>query len=230
MGDETMICELSLDQKFQLLGIIADGLAAVGAIVAIFIALKANKQNREEMKMTSKIEERSANIAFLDKRLSIIQDIIDDKPVSDEILYVMFEAVDSKTNQELHKRIAHIKKLEELRDKAEQNIFLAGKPDGEGGYISTYQEEFEHLRKCISKGVANDEMRKRYKEICDKQAINVYPDVENKQGKGKLTPLYTIEEELEEEKEKYNKEKEKFVDMLKKYVRSGIQTIDEEVK
>lgn len=219
-------CEFVL----QVISICVDAAVGVLTLLALKAALIANKQNREEMKMTSKIEERSANIAFLDKRLSIIQDIIDNNPVSDEILYVMFDAVDSKTNQELHKRIAHIKKLEELRDKAEQNIFLAGKPDGEGGYISTYREEFEHLRKCISKGVANDEMRKRYKEICDIQAINVYPDVENKQGKGKLTPLYTIEEELEEEKEKYNKEKEEFVDMLKKYVRSGIQTVDEEVK
>lgn len=217
-------CEIVL----QVISIGVDTAVGVLTLLALKAALTANKQNREEMKMTANIEERSANIAFLDKRLSIIQDIIDNNPVSDEILYVMFDDVASKTNQKLHKRIAHIKKLEELRDKAEKNIFLAEKPDGEGGYISTYREEFEHLRKCISKGVANDEMRKKYKEICDIQAIHVYPDDKKEQGKGKLISLYTIEAELEKEKEVYDKKKEEFVDILKNYVKSGIQSKSED--
>lgn len=90
-------CEFVL----QVISICVDAAVGVLTLLALKAALIANKQNREEMKMTSKIEERSANIAFLDKRLSIIQDIIDNNPVSDEILYVMFDAVDSKTNHEI---------------------------------------------------------------------------------------------------------------------------------
>lgn len=77
-----MICDWNLDQKLQFCGIIVDGLAAIGAIAAIFIALKANKQNRTEIAQAQaeiansiKIQEQSKNLDMLEKRLEILKQI-----------------------------------------------------------------------------------------------------------------------------------------------------------
>ena len=62
-------CNWTLDHTLQLISIFVDALAAGGAIAAIFIALKANEQNRKEITQAQteiansiKIQEQSKNI------------------------------------------------------------------------------------------------------------------------------------------------------------------------
>ena len=178
------------------------------------------------MKMTSKIEERSANIAFLEKRVSIIQDIIDDNKVSDEILYVMFDAIDSKTNQELHQRLDKIEQLEDLRKKAIAQIYKPTSKDSKGKKYPTHKKLFEYLTGVISKEAATQPILDKYHELCD---MNKYPVLQS-DGHTKGVALYEIEKELKTEKEEYKKAKEQFIDVLKKYVRSGIKPVSGDVK
>lgn len=213
-------CELGL----QIASIVVDAAVGVLTLLALKAALTANKQNREEMKMTSKIEERSANIALLDKRLSIIQNILDDKRVSDEILYVMFDAIDSKTNQELHQRLDKIEQLEDLRKKAIAQIYKPTSKDSKGKEYPTHKKSFERLTGIISKGAATQPIWDQYHELCD---MNKCP-VRQSNGHTKGVALYEIEEELKTEKEEYKKAKEQFIDILRTRVRSGIQTIGED--
>ena len=91
-----MICDWNLDQKLQLCGIIVDGLAAVGAIAAIFIALKANKQNRTEIAQAQaeianslKIQEQSKNIELLNPRLELLNKIKEFKLPDYELDYLI---------------------------------------------------------------------------------------------------------------------------------------------
>lgn len=69
----------NLDQKLQLISIIVDGLAAGGAIAAIFIAVKANRQNRTEIAQAQaeiansiKMQEQTKNIELLSQRMELL--------------------------------------------------------------------------------------------------------------------------------------------------------------
>lgn len=72
-------CNWTLDHTLQLISIFVDALAAGGAIAAIFIALKANKQNRTEIAQAQaeiansiKIQEQSKNIELFNQRIELL--------------------------------------------------------------------------------------------------------------------------------------------------------------
>lgn len=198
-----------------------DELGVIATVLAVIVALYANRKATQELKSALKMQEQSKNVSLLDKRIELAEKIQTGKSVSELTLQVLF-------NDEIFKHYKDWKNHLSEKAYAEHDLdifFMLGRiPDDEGGYINDVRDTIRQYEVDMSRPNCPQQTIDEYRAFC---AENVVWD---KTGENEeLTPYNhaEISDRIAKAIIGAKKEQELTLQLIEDFIADSIRQIDE---
>lgn len=197
-----------------------DELGVIATVLAVVVALVANKKASEQLKSALEMQEQSKNVGLLDKRVELAEAIQSEKSVSEMTLRVLF-------NDEIVKHYKAWKNYLTKKVYAEHDldIFYAEvkERDGAGGYTTETKEQLERFIADMSRPDCPQQIFTDYEEYCNKHVVHL-PNGED----GESIPYNhsEITARISDAITHAKKERELTLQLMEKFISDSIQPVD----
>lgn len=198
-----------------------DELGVIATVLAVIVALYANRKATHELKSALKMQEQSKNVSLLDKRIELAEKIQSGNSVSELTLQVLF-------NDEI---LEHYKAwreycTEKVYAEHDLDIFfhLCRTPDSAGGYTNDVQDTIRKYINAMSKADCPQQTIDEYKAYCDKHTFW------QKTGEAKEVTPYNhaeIGDRITKATSNAKKEQELTLQLIEDFIADSIRQIDE---
>lgn len=197
-----------------------DEIGVIATVLAVVVALAANRKSSKQLKSALEMQEQSKNVSLLDKRVELAEAIQTGKFVSELTLQVLFNDEIVKHYQAwmdyLTKKVYAEDDLEKFYDKTKTR-------DGAGGYITTVKDNFERFMAAMSRPDCPQQIFTDYEEYCNKHVVYL-PNGEN----GESIPYNhsEITNRISDAITNAKKERELTLQLMEKFISDSIQPVD----
>lgn len=197
-----------------------DELGVIATVLAVVVALVANKKASEQLKSALEMQEQSKNVGLLDKRVELAEAIQSGKSVSEMTLRVLF-------NDEIVKHYKAWKNYLTKKVYAEHDLdrFYAEfrESDGAGGYITGAKDKFEKFMSDMSRPDCPQQVFDDYEKYCSHHVIYL-PYGED----GKSIPYNhsVITNRISDAIVNAKKEQKLTLELAEKYISNSIKQIE----
>lgn len=196
-----------------------DELGVIATVVAVIVALVANRKSSKQLKSALEMQEQSKNVGLLDRRVETAEAIQSGKSVSEITLQVLF-------NDEIVKHYKAWKNYLTKKVYAEHDLdrFYAAfrESDGAGGYIPGAKDKFEQFMSDMSRPDCTQQVFDDYEKYCSDHVVYL-PDGED----GKSIPYNhsEITDRISDATTKAKKEQELTLQLMEKFISDSIQPV-----
>jgi len=195
-------------------------LGVIATVIAVIVALAANKKASEQLKSALEMQEQSKNVGLLDRRIELAETIQSGKFVSELTLQILF-------NDKILKHYKAWKKYLSEKDSAEHDMglfFLSGRvEDGESGYINSVRDTIHKYESDMSRPNCPPEIITEYETYCNEHPIWI------KTGENlELTPFNhsEISERIATAEKAAKAEQDLTLQLIKKYTSDSIRPLN----
>ena len=194
-------------------------IGTIATVAAVIVALVANHKSSEAIKMSLKIHEQSKNVDLFEKRIGIINEIKSQDKTSEISLSILF-------NMEIFTLYQSFKKSVEQKTEYEERLkyyrSVLSHPDGEGGYISMF-DELENLEVTLNDHNYPENEIEEYKRKCKEYEVT-------DDNSGQIYNYDELTSTLVEIKKEINLKKEVLLIKMQEFISKSISPIDEKGK
>lgn len=152
-----------------------DELGVIATVLAVIVALNANRKASEQLKSALEMQEQSKNVGLLDKRVGLAEAIQSGKSISELTLQVLF-------NDEIVKHYRSWKNYLSEKVYAEHDLeryyAKVKEPDGEGGFYTDVRSTLERYIANMSTPDCPQQVLDEYEQYCSEHIVYL-PDGEN---------------------------------------------------
>ena len=197
-----------------------DELGVIATVLAVVVALAANKKASEQLKSALEMQEQSKNVSLLDKRVELAEAIQHGNSVSELTLQVLF-------NDEIVKHYRVWKKhlTEKVYADHDLDRFYAEveESDGEGGFCTDVKSTLEKYMADMSRQECPQQVIADYEDYCNKHTVYL-PDGET----GTPIPYNhsEITTRIGNASESAKREQELTLQLVEKFISDSIKEID----
>lgn len=197
-----------------------DELGVIATVVAVIVALVANRKSSKQLKSALEMQEQSKNVELLDRRVEMAEAIQSGKSVSELTLRVLFDDEIVKHykawKDHLTKKVYAEDDLEKFYDKTKTR-------DGAGGYITKVKDNFEHFMAAMSRPDCPQQVFDDYQKYCDKHIVYLL-DRENRE---RISYNHSeIKTRIKDAIEGAKKEQALTLQLVETFISDSIQPVD----
>ncbi len=197
-----------------------DEIGVIATVLAVIVALAANRKSSKQLKSALEMQEQSKNVDLLDKRVELAETIQSGKSVSELTLRVLF-------NDEIFKHYKvwqdyHTKKVYAEHD---LDMFYAEvkERDGAGGYTTETKEQLERFIADMSRPDCPQQIFTDYEEYCNKHVIYLS---NGEDGESIPYNHSEITNRISDAVTNAKKERELTLQLMEKFISDSIQPVD----
>lgn len=143
-------------------------IGVIATVLAVIVALFANRKATEGLKSALEIQEQSKNVGLLDKRIELAESIQSGKTVSELTLQVLF---DEEIFQHYKAWRNHVS--EGIYAEHDLDVFFLSSrtSDNEGGYLNDVRDTIHKYEADMSKEGCPQQIIDEYQSYCDKHIV-----------------------------------------------------------
>lgn len=194
-------------------------LSALATFAAVIVALFSNRNANKQLKSALRIQEQSKNIDLFDKRMGIICQVEENRPINDRVVQILF----SEEIYDCYKlMIQFIKNEHEAQSKMNTYKTLCMYPDGEGGYFSSFRE-FTDFETELARQNYPEELENEFIGFCKEKEV-VYQI--NSEEKPETYNYWEISQEIDKARTSCKKQKELLLSMMQKYIQDTLKPVN----
>lgn len=201
-----------------------DELGVIATVLAVIVALCANRKATKQLNSALAMQEQSKNVGLYKERIELMQAIQSNRSVFEPSLKILF-------NDEICSHYKTWKKYLSEKASAEHDLdmffWLSSTSDGEGGRRNHIKDTIREYEVAMSRADCPQQTVDEYKAFCDKN------EVWQKTGKDeKLTPYNhaEISDRIAEATSNAKKEQEVTLQLIEKFIADSIRKIEEKNK
>jgi hypothetical protein len=109
-----------------------DALSSIATVVAVIVALAANRKATQQLKSALEMQEQSKNVGLFDRRVELAEKIKSGNTVPEFTLKILFN---DNIYEHYQKWQNYLSEGNDAQGELEKLRLLGKMPDGEGGYI-----------------------------------------------------------------------------------------------
>lgn len=194
-------------------------LGVIATVLAVIVALYANRKATKQLKSALEIQEQSKNIGLFEQRIELAQKIQSGYTVSELALHVLFSEEIVKHYKAWRNCIT-----EKLYAEHDLETFFSAcrAEDLEGGYINTVQETIEKYELDMSRDGCSPQVAKEYETYCNEHTIW---EKTGENGESTAYNYLEISKRLAKAVDGGKKEKEITVQLVEKFISDSIKSI-----
>lgn len=214
-----MIMNFDLTQSITWSDIVSAA-AAVFTFTAVVVAMVANYKATKQLRFALAMQEQSKNIEFMEKRVSIAEQIQADNHVADMTIRLLFNDEISKCYQ----KISDFDKQQKDAEHDEKTYFdVADKVDADGFHSNSIKDTIEEYENLMNQPDCSTDIFNQYKKFCDD---NEYYESETGLKGGIKTYNYAeISERMLQAYHQKRQIKNQLLKMIEAYIAASIQPL-----